>query len=77
MQDEYEYFRRWCDDVWHYVGFCVTLQDPEGNEIGGESCGGYSSEDRNYIVSEARDAAALMLRRLRRESHVRYNLEAA
>jgi hypothetical protein len=67
MESECDFFRRWCDDQWQYLWYCVELLDPNGNEIDSDSCGGYESESMSYIVSEARDAAARMLWKARRE----------
>jgi hypothetical protein len=67
MRREYRYFARWCEGLWHYVYYRVTLLDPEENEIANESCGGYSSEYLNYLASEARSAAAWILKRAHRK----------
>ena len=67
MKSKYEFLRGWCNEDWWYVGWIVTLYDPNGDEIDSESVWGYESESMDYIASCARDAAAHMLRKAHRE----------
>jgi hypothetical protein len=67
MKREYDHYRRWYDDQWYYMSWEVTLYDPEGKPIDGDSVGGYESDYMNYIVSEARNSAAYMLKKARRK----------
>ena len=50
---EYEYFRRWCNDDWRYVGVIVTLLDDDDNETDfSDSLWGVESDADEHIVNE-------------------------
>ena len=66
MKSTYEYLREWCNDDWWYIGWIVTLYDPNGDEIDSDSCWGFESNSMGYVCEQARSAAARMLRRAHR-----------
>jgi hypothetical protein len=59
---EYDYFRRWCADQWHYVGVVVTLLDEKGEETDHtESLWEIESDSYDYIEETARELAGQIL----------------
>jgi hypothetical protein len=58
---EYEHFRRWCNDQWHYVGVVVTRlegSEDEGFEEGpSASLWGLQSDDETHIAEVAKELA--------------------
>ena len=66
MKSTYEYLREWYNDDWWYIGWIVTLYDPNGDEIDSDSCWGFESNSMDYVCERARSAAARMLREAHR-----------
>lgn len=33
VERDYKWLKDWCDDKWHYIGYQVTITDPEGTEL--------------------------------------------
>ena len=50
---EFQHLRRWCQNLWSYIGVCVTLLDAEGKEISSESVWGFESEGDDYAEEAA------------------------
>lgn len=58
-QREYEYFRRWCNDDWHYVGVVVFPLTDRGDELRSysDSLWGIESDATDHINEVALDLA--------------------
>ena len=65
---DFEHLRAWCADEWHWCGVIVKLLDDDGED---EACGGYASDDEEYLASEARNMAENIAKRVRKVSDYR------
>lgn len=49
---DYEYLRGWCNNEWHWHGYTLDIESPDGEASrNADSCWGYDDED--YMISEA------------------------
>src|SRR3546814_10660545 len=53
-RSDFERMRSWCDDGWHWVGVCVTVER-EGIKLGGASLWGIESDSPDYHVETANE----------------------
>lgn len=63
VQRDYDYLHGWFNEHWWYIGYRVTLIDPQGEEVDSDSCWRFETADMTYVVGEIRSAAACMLKR--------------
>lgn len=69
VDQDFERMRGWCNDLWHYVGVVVTLQDVDGNDTHvSESLWGIESDSDDYLESVAKDLAAEIARQVGAQS---------
>jgi hypothetical protein len=68
VQSDFDYCRRYAEDQWHWVGIVVILLDEEDKELGEDSCWGYSSDNHQYLNTEAREFAAHLIATARTET---------
>ena len=55
---DFERMRGWCNDAWGWCGITVTLLDDDGEKTDTcDSCGGYASDEKEYLAASARDMA--------------------
>jgi hypothetical protein len=62
MRQQCDSWRRYFDNLWHYIQYKVALIH-DGVEIDSDSCDGFQSDDEIYLHSIMRDAAACLLRK--------------
>ncbi|MBV5272089.1 MAG: hypothetical protein JZU52_00095 [Lamprocystis purpurea] len=69
VEEDFQYLRAWCNNAWGYLGYTVTLLDEEGRPtVENDACWGFESCD-DYILSAAKDAAAVIAERVRTSQH--------
>ena len=65
VEQDFDYLRRWCSGLWHYVGVIVTLLDTEGDETHeSESLWRIDSESLDYIAEVAQELAEELAARI-------------
>ena len=65
VECDYDYLRRWCNDLWCYVGVIVTEIDSDDEETGEEeSLWRIESDSRDYLEATAFELADEILFRL-------------
>jgi hypothetical protein len=66
VRAEFDYFRRWCNDDWRFVGVAVFPLTDRGDELRSyeESLWGIESDADEYIRSTARDLALSIVAQL-------------
>lgn len=59
VEQEYEYLRRWCADLWSYIGVVVTHlpEGEDGPDGDSESVWGVDSDSTDYVEETAHDLA--------------------
>lgn len=62
-QEDYERLRRWCNDLWNYVGVVVTLVK-DGKDVDDEACWGFESDSPDYLTETAYNHAKEILHRI-------------
>jgi hypothetical protein len=54
VESDFQFLRGWCNDEWHYVGYMVTIENPDGTETAGDSCWGFEGI-REYMREVSKD----------------------
>jgi hypothetical protein len=65
VEQDFQHMQDWCENRWTWVGITVILtytdNDGEVEEVANDSLWGMESDDTDYLNSEARNMAAMLL----------------